>query len=146
LSVGYHLARLGVSFLILEAHPRIGDAWRTRWDSLRLFSPARFDGLDGLRFPAPASTFPTKDEMADYLESYAARFHLPVRTGSRVESLDREGDRYIVLAGGRRLAADHVVIAMSSYQRPRVPAFAQELDPRIAQIHSVEYRRPSQLP
>src|SRR5262245_33489928 len=80
LSVGHHLARLGLSFGILEAHPRIGDSWRTRWDSLRLFTPARFDGLDGMRFPAPPHSFPTKDEMADYLEAYATRFKLPVRT------------------------------------------------------------------
>jgi len=146
LSVGYHLARLGVSFVILEAHARVGDSWRTRWDSLRLFTPARYDSLDGMPFPAPPHSFPTKDEMADYLESYANHFGLPVRMGMRVERLSREGDRYVVLAGGKRLIADHVVIAMASYQRPRVPAFATELDPRILQMHSLEYRRPSQLP
>src|SRR5262245_38256572 len=146
LSVGYYLARQGVSFVILEAHPRVGDSWRTRWDSLRLFTPARFDALDGMPFPAPPYSYPTKDEMADYLESYAKRFELPVRTGMRVERLSREGDRYVVRAGGKRLMADHVVIAMATYQRPRVPAFAAELDPRIHQMHSLEYRRPSQLP
>src|SRR3712207_4494100 len=81
LSVGYHLARRGLPFVILEANERIGDTWRERWDSLRLFTPARYDGLDGMPFPAPAHTFPTKNEMADYLESYASRFKLPVRTG-----------------------------------------------------------------
>ena len=146
LSVGYHLARLGVSFLVLDAHARVGDSWRTRWDSLRLFTPARFDGLDGMKFPAPPYTFPTKDEMADYLESYAAHFQLPVRTGVRVERLTREGERYVVLAGGRRLEADHVVVAMATYQRPRVPAFATELDPRIVQMRSLDYRRPAQIP
>ncbi|HJQ66325.1 MAG TPA: NAD(P)/FAD-dependent oxidoreductase, partial [Gemmatimonadales bacterium] len=146
LSVGYHLARLGISFVILEAHARVGDSWRTRWDSLRLFTPARFDGLDGKRFPAPPTSFPTKDQMADYLESYAAHFRLPVRTGVRVERLSRNGERYVLLAGGRRLEADHVVVAMASYQRPRVPAFAGQLDPRIFQMHSLEYRRPAQLP
>lgn len=146
LSVGHHLGRLGVSFVILEAHPRVGDAWRTRWDSLRLFTPSRFNGLDGMRFPAHAHTFPTKDEMADYLESYAANFQLPVHCGIRVERLTREGDRYVVLAGGRRLESAHVVVAMSSYQRPRVPAFAGELDPHIFQMHSLDYRRPEQLP
>ena len=111
LSVGHHLAQLGISFVILEASPRVGDAWRTRWDSLRLFTPARYDGLDGMRFPAPPHSFPTKDEMANYLEAYAAHFKLPVRTGVRVERLSREGDRYVLRAGGRRLEAPHVVIA-----------------------------------
>src|SRR5207249_521533 len=137
LSVGHHLARLGVPFVILETHERIGDSWRERWDSLRLFTPARFDGLDGMPFPAPPHSFPTKDEMADYLESYGARFQLPVRTGTRVEKLTREGERYVVIAGGRRLESNHVVVAMSSYQEPRVPRFAGELDPATAQITSV---------
>jgi putative flavoprotein involved in K+ transport len=124
LSVGYHLARKGVSFVILDAHERIGDAWRQRWDSLRLFTPARFCGIDGWRFPASPDSFPTKDEMADYLEAYAARFQLPVRTGMRVDRLAREGDRYLVTAGGKRFESRQVVIAMATYQKPRIPEFA----------------------
>ena len=146
LSVGYHLQRAGVPFVILDGRARIGDAWRERWDSLRLFTPRRFDALDGMRFPGSANDFPTKDEMADYLESYATRFGLPVRTSVRVDRLSREGDRYVVMAGGKRLEARHVVIAMSSYQRGVTPAFASQLDSAITQIHSADYRRPSQLP
>jgi putative flavoprotein involved in K+ transport len=145
LSVGYYLARQGLPFVILEANRRIGDAWRTRWDSLRLFTPARFDGIAGLPFPAKLHSFPTKDEMADYLEGYAARFKLPVRTGVRVDRLSREGDRYIVAAGDLRFEADNVVVAMASYQRPRVPPFAAELDPSVVQLHSSAYRNLSQL-
>jgi len=146
LSVGYHLARRGVPFVILDASARIGDAWRERWDSLRLFTPRRFDALDGMPFPGPANEFPTKDEMADYLEAYAARHRLPVRTGTRVQRLTRQGDRYLLEAGDQSLEARHVVVAMSSYQRPLTPAFAAELDPEITQLHSAHYRRPSQLP
>ena len=146
LSVGYHLAQRGVRFVILDAHARVGDAWRQRWDSLHLFSTSRFNGLDGMPFPGERERFPTKDEMGDYLESYATRFALPVRTSMRVEHVTREGDRYVVIAGGARFEAPHVVIAMSSYQKPRIPAFAGELDPAIVQLHSMDYRRPSQLP
>jgi putative flavoprotein involved in K+ transport len=145
LSVGHHLRKRGVTFLILDAQERIGDAWRQRWDSLRLFTPARFDALDGLPFPGDPDRFPTKDEMADYLETYAERLALPVRPGVRVERLSREGDRYVAIAGGRRYEAEHVVVAMASYQRPRVPEFARALDPGILQIHSRDYRRLSQL-
>jgi putative flavoprotein involved in K+ transport len=144
LATGYHLARRGREFVILDANQRIGDAWRTRWDSLRLFTPARYDGLPGWPFPAPAWSFPTKDEVADYLEAYVARFDLPVRTGVRVDGLSREGDRYVV-AGKNRYEADHVVVAAGAYQRPRIPAFAPELDPGIVQLHSSQYRDPSQL-
>jgi putative flavoprotein involved in K+ transport len=145
LSVGYHLARRGLPFVILDAGERVGDAWRRRWSSLRLFTPARYDALDGMPFPAPADYFPTKDEMADYLEAYAAHFRLPVRSGVRVERLERRGSGYLVTAGDERLEAEHVVVAMSDYQRRRVPPFAGELDPAIVQLHSSDYRDPSQL-
>lgn len=145
LSVGYHLAQRGVPFVIVDAHKRIGDAWRTRWDSLRLFTPNRFSGLDGLPYPGPRWGFATKDEFADYLESYAQRFELPVRTGVRVDRLTRNGDGFIVDAGDRRIAADNVVVAMSSWQKPRVPDFASELDPGIVQLHVADYQNPGQL-
>ena len=101
LSVGYHLKKQGHPFVILDANERIGDSWRKRWDSLRLFTPARLNGLPGWPSPAPAWSFPTKDEMADYLEGYATRFDLPVRTGVRVDRLFREGGRFVVISGDR---------------------------------------------
>jgi putative flavoprotein involved in K+ transport len=145
LSTGYHLARRGVQFVILEAHPKVGDSWRQRWDSLRLFTPARFDGLAGMPFPAPPHSFPSKTEMADYLEAYARRFSLPIRTGARVSRLSRKGDRYLVTAGDRSLEAEHVVVAMATFQRPRGPDFAGQLEPAIVQLHSSEYRNLGQL-
>jgi putative flavoprotein involved in K+ transport len=145
LSTGYHLARRGLRFVILEANGRIGDSWRRRWDSLRLFTPARFDGIAGMPFPAQRHSFPTKDEMAAYLEAYATRFALPVRTGVAVDRLSRNGDRYLVTAGDRSFEADHVVVAMATFQRPRVPPFAGELDPGVVQLHSNDYRNLSQL-
>ena len=145
LSVGYCLARRDVSFVILDAYPRIGDAWRTRWDSLRLFTPAKYDGLVGLPFPAPAFSFPTKDEMANYLEAYARKFRLPVLTGVSVNRVSRDGARYLVETGSGRWEADHVVVAMATYQAPRVPEFAGSLAPSIRQLHSSAYRNPGQL-
>ena len=131
--------------MILDAESRIGDAWRSRWDSLRLFTPARRSGLPGMPFPAEGGYFPTKDAMADYLEAYAARFDLPVRPGVRVDALTREEDRYLLSSGDDRLEADHVVVATGAYQNPKVPNFASELDPEIVQLHSSEYRNPDQL-
>ena len=145
LSVGYYLARQGRPFVILDASQRVGDAWRQRWDSLHLFTPAVFDGLVGMRFPAPPFSFPTKDDMANYLEAYARRFQLPVRNGVRVDRLTRIGSRYLIEAGPERFEADSVVVAMSSYQVPRVPAFATDLRPDIVQMHSSEYRNLRQL-
>jgi putative flavoprotein involved in K+ transport len=145
LSVGYHLARRNIPFLILDAAPRVGDAWRQRWDSLQLFTPARYAGLPGSRFPSRGDAFPTKNQMADYLEQYAERQRLPMRSGVRVDGLSRQGDGFVVNAGERRFEAATVVVAMANYQVPKVPAFAGELDPRIVQLHSSEYRNPAQL-
>jgi putative flavoprotein involved in K+ transport len=145
LAVGHHLARRGLPFVILDAHQRIGDAWRTRWDSLRLFTPAGYDGLPGMGFPAPRTSYPTKDEMADYLEAYATHFELPVRTGVRVDALARNGRTFLLAAGDRRYEADNVVVAMSSDAKPWTPPFAAQLDPRLVQLHSYDYRGPSQL-
>src|SRR5450432_593368 len=145
LSVGYYLARRGLRFVILDANERVGDSWRKRWDSLKLFTPARFDALVGLPFPAPADEFPSREQMADYLEAYAVHFELPVRSGVRVESLSKRGGRYVVKAGGLELEADQVVVAMASYQQPRVPALAMELSKDILQVHSRDYKNPAQL-
>lgn len=145
LTVGYHLARRDQSFVILDANKRIGDSWRQRWDSLRLFTPVRYNGLPDCPFPGDSWSFPTKDEMADYLQAYAARFGFPIRSGVHVDRLCAEGNRYVLLSGTARFEADNVVVAMGSYQRPVVPEFAAELDPGIVQMHSADYRNPAQL-
>jgi putative flavoprotein involved in K+ transport len=146
LAVGYYLKQLGTPFAILDANERIGGSWRTRaWGSLRLFTPARYDGLPGWPFPAPAWSYPTARETADYLELYADRFELPVRSGVRVDRLTKAGDRFLVEAGEQRFLASSVVVATGFYGTPSVPDFASELDPRIVQMHSSEYRDLSQL-
>lgn len=146
LSVGYHLKRKGIDHVILEGASRIGDVWRNRWDSLRLFTPAKFDSLDGFRFPAKPDTFPTKDQMADYLESYARKFDLPVRVNARVGSLCKANGRFRVETADGAYEADQVVVAAASYQKPRLPEFAGGLDARVFQMHSHEYTNPAQLP
>lgn len=146
LVMGYYLAQRDCSFVILDAGSRVGDAWRNRWDSLRLFIPAGLSSLPGLPFPAANAYFPTKDEMADYLESYADRFDLPVQLNTTVESLTRSGDRYVLDAGAQRMTADHVVVATGPYHHPNVPGFAPRLAPSITQLHSSEYQNPDQLP
>ena len=145
LVTGYYLNEEASDFVILDAGTRIGDAWRNRWDSLRLFTPARYSGLPGVPFPAPPHAFPTKDEMADYLEAYADRFDLPVELGVRVDRLTKRGERFLVTAGERRFLADNVVVAMATHQVPVVPDFARELDSDIVQLHSSDYRNPAQL-
>jgi putative flavoprotein involved in K+ transport len=146
LAVGHHLAARDADFLVVDGATRVGDSWRTRWDSLRLFTPAKYAGLPGMPFPAPPDHLPDKDEVADYLERYATRFDLPVRLSAPVRSLRRDGDRYLLDVGGRRLEATNVVVGTGPFHAPRIPAFASQLAPSITQLHSRDYRNPWELP
>lgn len=146
LSTGYHLQRKGVAFVILDANTRLGDNWRRQWDSLTLYTPAHVDGLPGLPFPARRWTFPGKDAVGDYLETYARTFDLPVRLGTRVQYLEAYGDGYAVTTDGDRITCRNVVVATGTFGRtPLVPGIAADLDPAILQLHSSEYRRPGQV-
>jgi putative flavoprotein involved in K+ transport len=148
LAASWHLARRGIDHVVLERSERVGDQWRARYDSLRLYSPARYDGLPGMPFPLPKRSYPTGRQMADYLEAYASEQRLPVRTGVAVDGLEKRSSGrggYVVGAGERAFEAPHVIVATGFFQRPKVPDFATELDPGIVQLHSSDYRNPSQL-
>jgi len=146
LAAGRELARKKLRFVVLEANERVGDNWRARYDSLLLYTPARYNALPGLPLPMPGHAFPTGRQMADYLEAYAEHHAIPVRTGVAVDSLARRNDGdFEIAAGSDRYVADHVIVATGPFQHPRVPDFAAGLDPAIRQIHSADYRDPSQL-
>jgi putative flavoprotein involved in K+ transport len=148
LALGYHLQRRRARFLLLDAGPEIGSSWRNRWDSLRLFSPARYDSLPGLPFPAAtADTHPSKDEVADYLAGYAHHFALPVRLDAPVLRMHQDPDGgFAVSTPTETLHARQVVVATGPFQIPQIPAVAAQLDRAIPQLHSAEYRNPGQLP
>jgi putative flavoprotein involved in K+ transport len=145
LAMGYYLARQHRSFVIVDAGERLGHSWDERWDSLRLFTPAHFTHLPGLRFPGPPGHLPSKDEMAGYIRSYAARFALPVRLQWPVDVLSRDDDGYRICSASRSLRADSVVVATGPAMHPRMPDVAGQLDPHILALHSVDYRNPGQL-
>jgi putative flavoprotein involved in K+ transport len=147
LAMGYHLAQSGRSFQILDAGAEIGARWRSRWDSLLLFTSGRYDNLPGLPFPAAPDTYPGKDDVANYLQAYAAKFNLPVRLNMKVTSLTRGGGGgYITKANGEALQARQVVVATGPFQVPFIPTIANKLDPGVRQIHSADYRHPRSIP
>ncbi|MFN3600638.1 MAG: flavin-containing monooxygenase [Dietzia sp.] len=146
LAVGFHLSLQGRSFVILDENDRVGDSWRRRWDSLRLFTPARYDALPGTRFPGSPWSFPTREEFSDYLESYAAEHDLPIRTSTRVRRLAQNDPGYVVETDAGRLLADNVIVAAGFDRLPRTPVFASHLDPGIAQLHSCDYRNADRIP
>jgi putative flavoprotein involved in K+ transport len=146
LATGYHLRRRGRPFVILDAGSRVGDNWRRQWDTLKLYSPAQYDGLPGLPFPAERWSFPGKDEVGDYLEDYARTFELPVRLETRVTALDADGHGYRVTTDSGTWLCDNVVVATGTFGRtPHLPEVARQIDPGVLQLHSSEYRRPGQL-
>jgi putative flavoprotein involved in K+ transport len=145
LAVGYYLRQHNDDFVILDASPHVGHSWASRWDSLRLFTPAQYDGLPGLPFPAPKGSFPTKDEVAAYLQAYARHFDLPVRCGVRVEGLSRTASGYRVQTSAGAYEAKRVVLSTGTNPLPRTPDFAGLLDPSIQQLHSHDYRGPASV-
>ncbi|MGH3321058.1 MAG: flavin-containing monooxygenase [Streptosporangiaceae bacterium] len=146
LGFGHELAARGVSFLIVDAGKGPGASWRTRWDSLRLFTPAGLSALPGLPFPGPPEHLPTKDEVADYLAAYHSNFDLPVRWRTPVHRLAAGGEGYVLQTPCETLTARAVVVATGPFQRPRLPRAARSLDDEVCQVHSSAYRRPDQLP
>jgi putative flavoprotein involved in K+ transport len=149
LAAGYYLKRAGIPFLILEANQRLGESWRRRWDSLELFTVARYSALPGLKFPGDPEHFPGKEEVADYLEDYAREFELPVRLGSPVTSLERSNGGYRIETGSSTgelgpYEANQVIVASGAYQRPQAPTIAEKLS--VTHLHSAEYRNPEQIP
>ena len=146
LAIGYFLARQGRRFVILESADSVGSAWRNRWDSLVLFTPRRYDCLPGLAFPGDPDGYPNRDEVIAYLEQYAASFDLPIEFNSRVRSLTKEDGRFVVESADRVIEADQVVVATGPFQVPNLPAVSGQLEPKVFQIHSTRYRRPSDVP
>jgi putative flavoprotein involved in K+ transport len=145
LAIGYFLAQQGCDFTILEAAEEPAAAWRERWDSLKLFTSARYDALPGLAFPGDPDRYPTRDEVAEYLTDYARQFELPVELGSRVRSVCKSDDGYLVELDDRAYQADQVVIATGPFQVPRVPPIAERLGGEVVQLHSSAYRRPDAI-
>jgi putative flavoprotein involved in K+ transport len=146
LAMAWHLAQHGLRFVVLEAGAKLGESWRTRWDSLTLFTPAEYNGLPGMPFPAPEGTYPTKDPVADYLESYTKSFKLPVQLNARVIGLDRTDEGFEVRTADATYRARQVVVATGPFQVPFIPSAAERLDASVTQVHSSQYCNPQSLP
>lgn len=146
LSTGYFLKRMNKDFVILDENEKIGDSWRKRWDSLRLFTPAQYDGLPGMPFPAAKDSFPSKDKVAEYLAQYADKFTLPVKSKIKVNQLSASNNHFDIESSAGIISADQIVISTGTQPVPYIPSFAGELSPDIFQLHSSEYINPDSLP
>jgi putative flavoprotein involved in K+ transport len=146
LAMGYFLGRQGRRFVILEAADAVGAAWRSRWDSLVLFTPRRYSALPELAFAGDPDGYPTRDEVIAYLEQYAVSFELPIELNSAVRSLTAKDGMFVVALDDRQIEADQVVVATGPFQVPLVPGVASQLAPEVFQTHSTGYMRPSDVP
>jgi putative flavoprotein involved in K+ transport len=146
LASAYYLQRAGSRFVVLDGASQIGESWLRRWDSLRLFTPVRYNSLPGLPFPGERYTLPAKDDVARYLQSYVAQFALPVKLNTRVSSLVKDPDQFVLTTDGAIFTARSVIVATGAYHRAYIPAFAGAFSPRLLQQHSSEYRNPAALP
>ena len=146
LAMAWHLARQHLRFVVLDAAPELGHTWRSRWDSLKLFTPTQHDALPGMPFPGPPDTYPSKDAVAGYLKAYAAAFDLPVRLNSPVTSLSQTDEGFKIHTQREVFNARQVVVATGPFQQPFTPPAAQQLDASVTQLHSAEYRNPRALP
>jgi putative flavoprotein involved in K+ transport len=146
LAAGYYLQNAGENFLIIDTAKRLGDSWRQRWETLCLFTPSQYDGLPGFPFPAPRDTFPSKDEIADYLEKYSTKFYLPVQLNEKVIRLGRSSSGFEITTAKRVIKADNVIVATGTNPFPKIPEFAGDLDRNIFQIHSSQYINPDSVP
>ncbi len=143
LTAGYYLSRAAIPYLILDSSTRIGESWGRRWDSLELFTSARYSSLRGWPFPGDPKRFPGKDEVADYIESYALKFELLVRLSSPVTSLERSNCAYRVDSGSGSYETNQVIVATGAYQRPYVPPSAEKLGDEVIQLHAPNTATPS---
>jgi putative flavoprotein involved in K+ transport len=146
LAIGHLLSLQGRRFVIFEAEGSVAAAWHTRWDSLVLFTPRRYDSLPGRAFPGDLDGYPTRDEVIAYLDDYAEALALPIQVGSAVRSLKKKGDRFELMLDDRTVEAEQVVVATGPFQRPRLPQFASDLAPEVFQMHSANYRAPADIP
>ena len=145
LVMGYHLSQRGKRFKIVDAGANVGQTWRLRWDSLKLFTAAQYDNLPGMSFPAAHDSYPGKDDVADFLQAYANKFELPVALNTKVTSL-RHNELYEIETDQGQTKAHNVVIATGPFQSPLIPPMAEDLDADVFQIHSIDYRRPDSIP
>jgi len=146
LAMSYQLRQRGRRHVVLDAGPEIGHVWRSRWDSLALFTPTQYSGLPGMAFPGPGDTYPSKEDVVAYLSAYLDTFDLPIRLNTRVASLVRGAEGYVVTSGDGTLTARQIVVATGPFQTPFIPRAAGGLDPSVVQVHSGSYRNPAQLP
>lgn len=145
LAAGFYLKRRQTKFVILEASDRVGESWSNRYDSLKLFTFSRFNNLPGIAFPGNKDRFPTKDEVASYLNKYVSSLELPISLNCKVLSVERKGDGFLITTSRNTLQSSNVIVSTGPFHTPFIPAFSKNLSSAILQMHSSEYRNPAQL-
>jgi putative flavoprotein involved in K+ transport len=145
LSMGFFLRNSNLSYIILDRSSEVGESWKDRYDSLKLFTPSYLSTLPGLSIERSSNLYPTKDQIADYLKRYAQKYSLPLQLNTEVQRVYIKNNEFVVETSKGEMAAHNVVVASGPFQKPQIPGFSSQLSDRISQIHSSEYKNPCQL-
>lgn len=151
LSVAWNLEQKGIPALIFERHEKF-HSWRVnRWDSFCLVTPNWQCRLPGFHYDkeyggTDPDGFMLRAEITEFLDAFAASFTPDIREHTTVTRVAHHARGYVVETSAGTWTCDQVVIATGGYDTPIEPAYAADLDPTITQMHSVDYRNPSQLP
>lgn len=143
LAAGYYLQQANVDFLLLDANEQIGGSWQNYWHSLKLFSPAKYSQLPGMAFPGDPMRYPSRDEVIDYLQTYADHFSMPVVTNTRVETIQKHDDCFEIMTGSGEVYYGRTVIsAAGAFNRPHVPEIYGQDGFMGCIRHAFHYRAP----
>lgn len=146
IAMSYQLKQKGIeNHLMIDAQKRIGDSWRYRYKSLVLFTPKSYSALPGLKMKGHPNSYPTKNEMADYLEGYVENFDLPHRMNTMVTRIKKENGNFMIYTEGEKLQSRKVIIASGAFQKPFIPSIIKNMDNTLTQLHSSLYIEPSDL-
>lgn len=145
LAVGYYLKQNKRNFILLDKANEVGVSWKSRYDSLVLFTPRMYNSLPGLDFEGNKHGFPDKNEIVNYLKRYATIHALPISFNTEVQHLKYINNTYSIQTTKGNFEAENVVIASGAFQTPKIPTFSKDLSPDINQLHSSQYKNPSQL-
>ena len=145
LAAAYYLSKQNKNYVVLEAADTIGHSWKVRYDSLKLFTSARYNNLPGLEFPGAKNRFPHKDEVVSYLQNYVNRFQIQLKINEKVISLSKKDQLFQVRTENNSYTSENVIVSTGPFQEALIPAFIKNIDADIHQMHSSTYRNSTQL-
>jgi cation diffusion facilitator CzcD-associated flavoprotein CzcO len=132
----------GIEVAVFEKAESVGSVWRRHYNRLHLHTDRKHSGLPGMAMPPAYPTYPSRQQVVEYLESYAARFDIRPVFNTAVSSIRRDGAQWCVHTAQGPICAPVVVVATGIADAPYRPSWPGSEAYRNSVIHSSEYRNP----